>query len=108
VESALKGIGKLELNEAVIEQELNVSYEVLAEAVQTLMRKHGVAEPYERLKRLTRGRRLDARSYAALLEKLELPAEERAALARLTPAGYIGLAGRLARHLDGERLQRAH
>jgi adenylosuccinate lyase len=102
VESALKGIGKLELNEAVLEQDLNGSYEVLAEAVQTLMRKHGVAEPYERLKRLTRGRRLDARSYAALLEKLELPAEERAALARLTPAGYIGLAAPLARDIDGQ------
>jgi adenylosuccinate lyase len=103
IEAALKGIDKLELNDAVIARDLDESYEVLSEAVQTVMRKHGIAEPYEQLKRLTRGQRLDAKLYAELLAKLDIPASERAALARLTPATYIGLAATLARRIDEDR-----
>ena len=68
---------------------------MLAEAVQTLMRKHGMAEPYERLKAATRGRRLDAEGFAELLDALDLPSDARRELAQLKPETYIGLANRL-------------
>ena len=73
---------------------------MLAEAVQTVMRKHGLTEPYEALKRATRGRRLDRRSFAELLKALPLPDDARAILAALTPDGYIGLATALAQRSD--------
>jgi adenylosuccinate lyase len=95
-EASLKGIGKLELNEERLAQDLNGSWEVLAEPVQTLMRKHGLDEPYEQLKRLTRGRQLDESLYRSVLGSLELPDEVRQALAALTPAQYTGLAASLA------------
>jgi adenylosuccinate lyase len=96
-ESALVGIGKLELNPAVLAEDLAGSWEVLAEAVQTVMRKHGLKEPYEALKTATRGRQLDAQSFADLLAALPLPAEARASLAALTPEHYVGLAAQLAK-----------
>jgi adenylosuccinate lyase len=70
---------------------------VLGEAIQTLMRREGVPEPYETLKALTRGRRLDAASMRALVAELPLSEESRARLEALTPAGYVGLAAELAR-----------
>ena len=94
--SASAGVAKLELHRERLAQDLEGSWEVLAEAVQTVLRAAGVAEPYETLKRLTRGRRLDARAFAELLEALHLPPEARAALADLTPARYTGLAAELA------------
>ena len=96
-DSALTGIGKLELNHTVLADDLANSWEVLAEAVQTVMRKHGLKEPYEALKRATRGRQLDAQSFADLLAALPLPPEARASLAELTPEHYVGLAAQLAR-----------
>ena len=97
--SALRGIGKLELDTERLRRDLDSSWEVLAEAVQTVMRKEGLAEPYERLKQLTRGRELDEASYKALIEGLDLPAPALEALRRLTPAEYTGLAQRLAEML---------
>ena len=97
--SALRGIGKLELDSARLQQDLDGSWEVLAEAVQTVMRKEGLDEPYERLKELTRGRELDQPSFEALIEALDLPAPALEALRRMTPAGYTGLAQRLAEML---------
>ncbi len=99
-DSAQKGIGKLELNRVAIAQDLSNSWEVLAEAIQTVMRKHGLKEPYEQLKAATRGRRLDAQTFVALLDSLPLPAEARSALATLTPQGYAGLAAMLAKQVD--------
>ncbi len=99
-DSALRGIGKLELNRAAIAQDLETSWEVLAEAVQTVMRKHGLQEPYEQLKRATRGQQLDRTTFAALLKSLPLPADARASLAALTPDQYIGLAVALAKRID--------
>ncbi len=96
-DSALTGVGKLELNQAVLAEDLARSWEVLAEAVQTVMRKHGLKEPYEALKHATRGRQLDAQSFADLLAALPLPPEARASLAQLTPEHYVGLAAQLAR-----------
>ena len=97
--SALRGIGKLELDTERLQQDLDSSWEVLAEAVQTVMRKEGLDEPYERLKELTRGRELDEASFKALIEALDLPSPALDALRRLTPAGYTGLAQRLAEML---------
>ena len=95
-----KGISRLSINRAVIESDLDRNWEVLAEAVQTVMRKHGLREPYERLKEATRGRRLDARSFQQLLGRLDLPPAAVAALGELTPATYTGLADRLAGNRD--------
>ena len=97
--SALRGIGKLELDSERLQQDLDTSWEVLAEAVQTVMRKEGMNEPYERLRELTRGRELDEDSFKALIEALDLPAPALDALRRLTPPGYTGLAQRLAEML---------
>jgi len=94
--SSLLGIAKLELDRAAIARDLADSWEVLAEAVQTVMRKHGLEKPYERLKDATRGRQLDRESFAKLLASLPLPRDEREALAALTPDQYIGLAAALA------------
>jgi adenylosuccinate lyase len=98
-DSALKGIAKLELNLAPIAEDLANSWEVLAEAVQTVMRKHGLTEPYERLKAATRGRQLDRASFLELLASLPLPADARTSLAALAPEHYAGLAQALAKRL---------
>lgn len=96
-EATLKGLSRLEVNEPAISEDLAQSWEVLAEAVQTVMRKHGLPEPYEQLKKVTRGRQLDAALYAEVLGALDLPAEARQDLERLTPSAYTGLAAVLAR-----------
>jgi adenylosuccinate lyase len=72
---------------------------VLAEAVQTVMRRHGLPNPYEQLKALTRGQGITEASMRGFIAGLELPADAKARLAALTPAGYIGLADRLAREI---------
>ena len=94
--SAGRGIAKLELDRNRLAADLDGAWEVLSEAVQTVLRSVGSAEPYERLKRLTRGRRMDERVYQNLLDELDLPAAVRRELAPLTPATYTGLAARLA------------
>ena len=94
--SSLRGIKKLELDLDVIKADLEASWEVLAEAIQTTMRKHGIKEPYERLKQLTRGRHFDETVYHDILSRLDLPEEALAELEQLTPATYTGLASNLA------------
>ncbi len=96
-QSTGKGLSRLEVNEAGIAADLEESWEVLAEAVQTVMRKHGLPEPYEQLKQATRGRRLDRHLYGEVLASLALPDAARRELEALTPSGYTGLASRLAR-----------
>ena len=103
-QSALRGIEKLDLNGEALARDLEQNYEVLAEAVQTLMRKHGMDAPYEALKEATRGERFDAAGYAALLDRLALPAEVRKALGELAPRDYTGLAEALARRVRGAPL----
>ncbi len=95
--ATLKGLDRLEVNQAAIAQDLAESWEVLAEAVQTVMRKHGLPEPYEQLKKATRGRQLDEALYREVLAGLDLPEAARRELEALTPARYVGLAARLAR-----------
>ena len=99
LEATLRGIGKLELDPARLAADLDESWEVLAEAIQTIMRREGVSEPYEKLKALTRGRRLDQASMQVLLEELPLSDAARSRLAAMTPKTYLGLAVELAREL---------
>ncbi|MEE4144777.1 MAG: adenylosuccinate lyase [Halieaceae bacterium] len=96
-QSALKGIGKLELNEARLARDLDNSWEVLAEPIQTVMRRYGIEKPYEKLKELTRGQDMTAEVIQAFVAGLDLPEEARRALLALTPAGYIGNAVAQAR-----------
>lgn len=95
VASTLKGLGKLELNAARLADDLDHNWEVLAEPIQTVMRKVGMANPYERLKELTRGRRVTAEIMKEFVEGLELPAEDKVRLLAMTPASYVGLAEKL-------------
>jgi len=97
LESLMKGLGKLNVNAERIAADLDASWEVLAEAVQTVMRRYGLPEPYEQLKALTRGQGITKDSMRAFIAGLDLPAEAKEALAELTPASYIGLADKLAK-----------
>jgi adenylosuccinate lyase len=97
LESCLKGIGKLEVNEQRIDAELEHSWAVLAEALQTVMRRYGIDKPYERLKSLTRDREVDRDTLLQFLQDLDIPEGVRRELAQLTPAGYTGNAGKQAR-----------
>ncbi len=97
IKACLRGLGKLELDEERLAADLAANPEVLAEAIQTVMRRYGVPNPYEQLKDLTRGRSIDRDELARFVAALPIPQEARARLAALTPAGYIGLAAELAR-----------
>ncbi len=97
VAAALRGLRKCVVNEEKIAADLDNAWEVLAEAVQTVMRKHGMPNPYERLKDLTRGEKITQEAIRAFVETLELPQEEKARLRALTPATYIGIAPTLAK-----------
>ena len=92
-----KGLNKLELNEQKLADDLDNAWEVLAEPVQTVMRKLGHENPYEKLKELTRGAQMNQETMRSFIESLDLPPEEQARLLELTPAKYIGLAPQLAR-----------
>ena len=96
VKSTQKGLNKLELNEARLAADLDSNWEVLAEPIQTVMRKVGMDHPYERLKELTRGRRVTAEIMRDFTAGLPLPEEDKKRLAEMTPATYIGLAEKLA------------
>jgi len=95
----LKGLDRLEADAARIAEDLDANWEVLAEAVQTVMRRYGVAGAYEQLKDLTRGKRLTRDALAALIRSLPIPEAERERLLALTPATYIGRAAELARRI---------
>ncbi len=89
-QSTLRGIAKLEVDGLRMQADLDTSWEVLAEAVQTVMRRYGIANPYETLKQLTRGRPVDRDALAALIDRLEIPEEARERLRALTPGSYLG------------------
>jgi adenylosuccinate lyase len=99
LQSALRGIGKLEADPARMAADLDANWEVLAEPIQTLMRRYGVERPYERLKELTRGQRIGPEALKVFIDGLEIPQEAKAELAALTPATYLGDAARLAREI---------
>jgi len=97
LDSLAKGLGKLEVNPQRLDADLDAAWEVLAEAVQTVMRRHGLPNPYEQLKALTRGQGITADSMRAFVESLDLPDDARERLLEMTPGGYTGLAADLAR-----------
>ncbi|WP_440995660.1 adenylosuccinate lyase [Arhodomonas sp. SL1] len=92
-----RGLGKLEADEERLAADLDANWEVLGEAIQTVMRRHGIDAPYEKLKALTRGKRIDQQRLGAFVADLALPEAVKAELAALTPARYIGLAAEQAR-----------
>ncbi|MGV8958795.1 MAG: adenylosuccinate lyase [Stenotrophomonas sp.] len=99
LDSLAKGLGKLTVNPERLDADLNAAWEVLAEAVQTVMRRHGLPNPYEQLKALTRGHGITAESMQAFVESLELPADAKQRLRDLVPGSYTGLAAELARDI---------
>ena len=88
--STLKGIGKLQLNEARLAEDLDNAWEVLAEPIQTVMRRYNIPEPYEKLKALTRGQAMNRETIQAFVETLDMPQRAKDDLLALTPASYIG------------------
>ncbi|PWA88378.1 Adenylosuccinate lyase [Artemisia annua] len=93
--SALVGIGKLQVNEAALNKDLDNSWEVLAEPIQTVMRRYAVEEPYEKLKELTRGKAVNKESITEFINGLEIPVEAKKELLKLTPHNYVGVAAQL-------------
>jgi adenylosuccinate lyase len=98
-DALLRGLGKLSANPDRLAADLDAAWEVLAEAVQTVMRRHGLPNPYEQLKALTRGQGITAESMRTFIASLDLPADARKRLEAMTPATYVGLAERLAREI---------
>jgi len=98
-DSLQRGLDKLQVNESALAADLDASWEVLAEAVQTVMRRHGLPNPYEQLKKMTRGKAITAAAMRKFVATLELPAADKKRLLALTPASYTGLAAKLARQV---------
>src|SRR5204863_4473683 len=92
-----RGLGKLQADARRLAADLEGNWEVLAEAVQQVMRRHGVADAYDKLKAISRGKRLERAALAQFIRSLPIPAEAKKRLLALTPARYIGLAAELAR-----------
>jgi adenylosuccinate lyase len=99
-ESCLRGLSKLEANPAALAADLDANWEVLAEPIQTVMRRYGVANPYEQLKALTRGKAgMTRETLHAFIDGLAIPDAEKARLKTLTPGSYTGIAAELARQI---------
>ena len=98
-ESALKGIDKLEINESRLAEDLDQAWEVLAEPIQTVMRRYGIEKPYEKLKELTRGKTINKKGLADFVDTLAIPEQEKIRLKALTPAAYIGNAAQQAKKI---------
>lgn len=100
-DSCLRGLNKLEINAAKLAEDLDNSWEVLAEPIQTVMRRYGIANPYEQLKELTRGKGgINKTTLHAFIQNLEIPVEAKQALLEMTPSSYIGKAAELAKKLS--------
>ncbi len=98
-DSLAKGLSKLEVNEAALADDLDAAWEVLAEPIQTVMRRFGLPNPYEQLKELTRGKAITQESIRAFIEGLDLPKAEKARLLKMTPGSYTGIAQDLAKRI---------
>ena len=98
-DSLLKGLGKLEINADLMKADLDANWELLAEPIQTVMRRFGIANPYEKLKELTRGTRVSREGMQAFVNTLEIPADAKQALLELTPWDYTGKAAELAKRI---------
>ena len=99
LQSALRGIDKLEIDAQRLASDLDANWEVLAEPIQTVMRRYGIEQPYEKLKALTRGQRIDQVGMQAFIDTLDLPDAVKAMLREMTPASYIGNAAEQARNI---------
>ena len=97
LQSALRGIGKLEADPVRLAADLDENWEVLAEPIQTVMRRYGIEQPYEKLKALTRGQRVDREGMQAFIDGLDLPDSVKTELKQLTPATYLGNAANQAK-----------
>jgi adenylosuccinate lyase len=99
IQATLKGVSKLELNVDALEKDLNENWEVLAEPIQTVMRRYGIEKPYEKLKELTRGNRITPEQLRTFVENLDIPAQAKTQLLELSPRSYVGYAQELARKI---------
>ena len=99
IDSLQRGLGKLEVNEAQLAADLDAAWEVLAEPIQTVMRRYSLPNPYERLKELTRGKGITREAIQAFIATLEIPDAEKQRLMAMTPGSYVGLAAELARRV---------
>ncbi|KUJ71988.1 adenylosuccinate lyase [Thiomicrospira sp. WB1] len=100
LQATLKGLNKLEVNAEAMAQDLDNNWEILAEAIQTVMRRYGIEKPYEKLKDLTRGNRVDQAGMQAFVDGLDLPPEAKEQLKAMTPASYIGNAAQQAKNIE--------
>ncbi|WP_395342642.1 adenylosuccinate lyase [Ningiella sp. W23] len=91
-QATLKGINKLEVNASSLANELNANWELMAEPIQTVMRRYGIEKPYEKLKELTRGKKVDSEAIAAFIDNLDMPDNSKTQLKQMSPASYIGQA----------------
>jgi adenylosuccinate lyase len=98
-DSCLRGLNKLEVNPARMAEDLDATWEVLAEPVQTVMRRYGIENPYEQLKELTRGKGISREALQAFVQGLAIPQQAKEQLLAMTPANYLGIAERLARDI---------
>jgi adenylosuccinate lyase len=98
-DSCLRGLNKLEVNPSRLAEDLEHSWEVLAEPVQTVMRRYGIENPYEKLKELTRGKGISREALQAFIQSLEIPDVEKTRLMQMTPANYVGIAEQLAKKI---------
>jgi adenylosuccinate lyase len=96
-DACLRGLGKLEVNAAAIDADIDNCWEVLAEPIQTVMRRYGLPQPYEQLKALTRGKGITEQALREFISGLDLPPEVRTRMLAMTPRSYIGLAQALAK-----------
>jgi len=99
IDSLQRGLGKLEVNEAQLAADLDAAWEVLAEPIQTVMRRYSLPNPYERLKELTRGKGITREAIQGFIATLEIPEVEKQRLMAMTPGSYVGLAAELARRV---------
>jgi len=100
IQATLKGISKLEINAEAIEKDLDDNWEVLAEPIQTVMRRYGIEKPYEKLKELTRGQRIKSHDLQAFILNLNIPDEAKNTLLALSPRDYVGYAEELAKKIQ--------
>jgi adenylosuccinate lyase len=98
-ESLLRGLNKLEANPTRLAEDLDANWEVLAEPIQTVMRRYGLEKPYEQLKKLTRGKRITAARMAKFIDGLAIPDAAKQDLRAMTPASYTGKAAQLAKRI---------
>ncbi len=99
IQASLKGIAKLQINPEIIENDLNNNWEVLAEPIQTVMRRYGIEKPYEKLKELTRGQRISHREIRDFIDSLDIPDDAKNRLLKLAPRDYTGYAKKLAKEI---------